>query len=165
MVLLTSLFAGFSVIVGAWFWWVVPRSPRQTTGVALFVAILLITYATGAELLSRVKPMSLELISRTAQSAEVIAYSWQEGVAIYLWLRLPDSKEPRAYAIPWSIQTMQQLQKGTEESGTQGMMMDSPFQWSWENRESPFYPIPQPKLPDKMGQPKPEIYDMPEQGI
>ena len=165
MATLTILFIGFAVALGAWFWWVVPKSHYRRIGIVTFALILAGTYATATELLSRTKPISLEWVERNAQSAEVLAYAWEEGVAIYIWLLLPGIGEPRAYALPWSLHTMRQLQQGSEEGGEQGFMLTLPFQWSWEDRESPFHPVPQPKMPDKGGQPTPEIYDMPEQGI
>ena len=165
MATLTILFIGFAVMLGAWFWWVVPKSRYRWAGIVTFALILAGTYATATELLSRTKPISLEWMARNTQSAEVLAYAWEEGKAIYVWLLLPGISEPRAYAIPWSIQTMQQLQQGREGGGEEGFMLMLPFQWSWEDRESPFHPVPQPKMPDKGGQPVPETYDMPEQGI
>lgn len=43
--------------------------------------------------------------------------------------------------------------------------MRLPFQRSWERRESPFHPLPQPKPPQKGGRPRPEVYTHPEHGI
>jgi hypothetical protein len=42
--------------------------------------------------------------------------------------------------------------------------MQIPFERSWEKRDPVFHPLPQPKLPEKGGQPPPAtVYSAPEQ--
>ena len=59
--------------------------------------------------------------------------------------------ELRAYRLPWSIQTAQQLQTATQEgkaNGT-GVQMTMTGEAGLDEREPKFYAEPQPALPDK----------------
>lgn len=120
---------------------------------ALFIPL---AYASAASLLSRPKPTSLEWMRAQAEEAAVLGSSIREGVAIYVWLQMPDSTEPRAYTLPWSQDLAQQLQDARNEAEKQGtgLQMRLPFEKSWDHREPKFYALPQPQLPQKI-QPEP----------
>jgi hypothetical protein len=120
---------------------------------ALFTAALFIplAYASAAALLSRPKPVSLEWVRGVTQEAAVLGSSIREGEAIYVWLQMPDSPEPRAYTIPWNQDLAQQLQEARTEAESHGtgLQMRLPFEESWDTREPKFYALPQPQLPQK----------------
>lgn len=130
-------------------------APRQVTVrvAALAAAILFVplSYASLASLLSRPKPVSLEWLRGSTAEATVLGSSLQEGVAIFLWLQLPDSAEPLAYRLPWSLETAKQLQQARREAEAKGtgLAMRLPFEPSLDTREPKFYPLPQPALPPK----------------
>jgi hypothetical protein len=115
---------------------------------ALFIPL---AYASAAALLSRPKPVSLEWVRGVTQEATVLGSTMREGEAIYVWLQMPDSAEPRAYTIPWNRDVAQQLQEARSEAARQGtgLQMRLPFEKSWDTREPKFYALPQPQLPQK----------------
>jgi hypothetical protein len=87
-----------------------------------------------------------------------------EHEAIYLWLVMPDSLEPRAYVLPWSMQAAQQLQEAMSQAEADGtaVRMTMPFEPSLDDREPMFYALPQPAMPPKdyRGAP-PLVYEQP----
>jgi hypothetical protein len=118
------------------------------TGVALFLPA---TYAGFAQLLALPKPVALEWWQANAEEATVLASSFRENEAIYLWLQLRDIAEPRAYTLPWSRDLAEQLQAAQREASenqTQ-VQMRLPFERSQDDQEPKFYAMPQPQLPPK----------------
>lgn len=89
-----------------------PRITRVRLS-ALLVAALLIPlgYLQFAELLSKPKPKSLEWFERNVEEAEILSVSLNEGVAIYMWLRLDGALEPRSYVLRWDIKLAERLQE------------------------------------------------------
>lgn len=112
---------------------------------------MLVAYAALADLLSRPKPVSLEVAHRQAEEAIVLATQIREGQGIYLWLQLPGVDEPRAYALPWDQRLAQQMQSAGQEAERNGgdLMARLPFTRSLEQREPMFYAPPQEALPPK----------------
>jgi len=74
-----------------------------------------------------------------------------EDQAIYVWLTMPNEREPRAYVLPWSRNAAQQLQDAmnkAEANGTAVEMMLS--QEQGHSADEPlFYARPQPPMPAK----------------
>jgi len=96
------------------------RAPRA---IALRIAALVITaaflpfvYLGLTEILARPKPMTHEWFNASAKNAMVLGVSLDEGKAIYLWLRVDDSLEPRYYRLPWQQRNAEKLQKAVEEA-------------------------------------------------
>jgi hypothetical protein len=161
---LTYLFAAVAVVAGlmtsvsVW-------APRQLwiKVVAIGAAALFLptTYASFSRLLSMPKPVQLEWWLAKADEATVLASSFRENEAIYLWLQLSDVAEPRAYALPWNRDLAEQLQTAQREAAenqTQ-VQMRLPFEQSLEDREPKFYAMPQPQLPPKdLDQTPPQMY-------
>jgi hypothetical protein len=87
-----------------------------------------------------------------------------ENQAIYVWLVMPDSPEPRAYALPWSVQAAQQLQDAQSEAAVDGtgVQMTMPSETSLDDREPLFYAMPQPAMPPKDQQGGPLVYRQPD---
>ncbi len=115
---------------------------------ALFIPAIYLSYA---DLLSRPKPASLEWWNRDASEATVVGSKLREGEAIYVWIELAETDEPRAYRLPWQQELAKQLygaQREAEAKGTK-VRMRLPFKQRTEDREPVFYAQPQPPLPPK----------------
>ena len=115
---------------------------------ALFIPMVYLSYG---DLLSRPKPASLEWWHRDASEATVVGSKLREGEAIYLWIELPGTDEPRAYRLPWVQEIAKQLygaQREAEKKGTK-VQMRLPFKERTEDQEPLFYAQPQPPLPPK----------------
>ena len=124
---------------------------------ALFIPTIYLSYA---DLLSRPKPISLEWWHQGASEATVVASKLREGEAIYLWIEMTDTDEPRAYKLPWQQELAKQLygaQREAEAMGTK-VQMRSPFKDSSETMDPMFYAAPQPSLPAKQAQQAPSQY-------
>ena len=129
-----------------------PRRVWVKFGALAVVAILLPSGYLGlTEMLSRPKPIALELAQTELAEAAVLGTHLEENKAIYLWLALPDVGEPRAYALPWDEQLARQLrgaQRDSEENGAP-VRMRRPFESSLDEREQRFYAAPPPPAPEK----------------
>ncbi len=154
---LTYLY-GVIVLVAAALAAIAIRAPRplalRAGAVVLAGALMATGYAGFAELLGRPKPASLEWVARNTTEATVLAADMREGEAIYLWLQLEDTPEPRAYVLPWSMAAARQLHQAqgkAEEAGTT-VRMRGPFRDADEGGERMFYAAPQPPLPPKLAQ-------------
>lgn len=139
----------------------------RRAAVTLFFAVVLAALFFGySDMLGRPKSARLDILRGSATEARVLGSYMREGEGIYLWLLVPESKEPRYYMIPWDTETASALQKAIEDNAAKhgaGVVMRMPFERSWDKREPMFYPMPQPKMPDKNGEPPPQIYSAPEQ--
>ncbi len=81
-----------------------PR-PTRVRVAALVIAMFFIpvVYVQSIEMLSKPKPMSFEWYERNEAKAVLIGITLDEGKAIYMWLQLPGSPEPRNYEVPWNL--------------------------------------------------------------
>lgn len=93
-------------------------SPRATwirvTASLLAVLFLPLSYIGFASLLSKPKPKNLAWFERNVEKAAVLGASFEEGVAIYLWLRLDNSLAPRYYVLPWNQSAAEKLEETME---------------------------------------------------
>jgi len=79
---------------------------------------------------------------------------------------MPESSEPCAYVLPWSLQAAQQLQEAMSQAEADGtaVRMTMPFESSLEDREPMFYAVPQPAMPPKdYQQGSPLVYQQPDE--
>ncbi len=115
---------------------------------ALFIPTIYLSYA---DLMSRPKPMSLEWWHQDASEATVVGSRLREGDAIYLWIELPDTDEPRAYRLPWQHELAKQLYGAEREAQANGtkVQMRLPFEDRPDDQEPLFYAQPQPPMPPK----------------
>jgi hypothetical protein len=160
-------FVSLAFVLGAFAYVAVPAgsSVRRAIIAGLFAVILGALFFGYSDMLGRPKSTRLEVLRADAE-AKVIGSYLVEGTGIYLWLQIPGIGEPRYYMLPWDEKTASALQKAIEENATQhgaGIVMQLPFERSWDKREPVFHPLPQPKLPEKGGMPPPTIYAAPEQ--
>jgi len=143
------------------------RAPRGTAArsaaVALTAALLPLAYLALNEILSLPKPASHEWFKASARQATVLGVSLDEGKAIYLWLRLDDSLEPRYYRMPWQARNAEKLQsavqRAIEENGVVRLM--NPFSRdSWTNQGEINIELVLPPVPPlKHPQPPPRIFN------
>ena len=133
-----------------------PRPTRVRVIASCVVVLFLPTvYLQFTELLSKPKPIAFEWYERERAKVEVLAVSLHEGEAIYLWLRFPDSREPRAYVAPWNVKVAEKFEKVLEEAVKQDgkVEMRDPFSkrslqdWGDLSVEIIPPPIPPMKLP------------------
>lgn len=129
----------------------------RTILVVLFASFLPLGYVSLAELLGRPKPISLiwlksRIISDVKElDAEVLGYTLIEDKGIYLYLRLPDRKEPLSVVLPWSLKLAKKLKKGMRDAVNRGttLRVKLPYENSLDRNERMFYEPPQPVLPLK----------------
>ena len=96
--------------------WSQRQTPVRTLAVVLTALFIPIGYLSVTELLSQPKPMQHEWFKRHVDEATLLGVSVREGQAIYLWLRLDDSLEPRYYVLPWQQQLAEKLQNLIDEA-------------------------------------------------
>ena len=140
----------FAFLLGAFIFSVLPTVGlvRRLLSVGLFVALIAIVYGGGIELLSRPKPLWLEW--RDATAARVLGAVPVEGQAIYVWLALPNSPEPHAYTLPWSVDVAQQLQTAMSDAEAKGTIVQMMLsEGGLDDREQKFYAAPQSPMPAK----------------
>ena len=109
--------------------WSQRRTPIRTLAVVLTALFVPIGYLGLSELLSQPKPMQHEWFKRNVDEATVLGVSVREDEAIYLWLRLDDSLEPRYYVLPWQQQLAEKLQNLVDEAIRDGaaVTISDPF--------------------------------------
>lgn len=100
--------------------WSHRRTAVRTLAVALTALLIPIGYLGVTQLLSQPKPMHHEWFKRHVDEATLLGVSVREGEAIYLWLRLDDSLEPRYYVLPWQQQLAEKLQNIIDEAIREG---------------------------------------------
>jgi hypothetical protein len=154
----------FALLLNAFIFLILPRAglARRTLSVGIFLILIAVVFTGGIELLSRPKPLRLEW--RDAADAQVLSALPVENEAIYAWLLIPHSSEPRTYVLPWSLKAAQQLQEAMSEAqanGT-GVRMTRPFETSLDNREPMFYAMPQPAMPPKDYRESPLVFQQPD---
>ena len=158
------VFSLISVLVCVYLWIMAPPMPtaKRVAYALSFPAMLSAFWLLQAEVLARPKPVALEWI-RSGQMV-VLASRISDGTAIYLWLLAKGETEPRYYELPWSKETAKKLQEAirSAEKGRQ-LLFSLPYQKSY-GVDSPFHVLPQPKLPDKMGNENPAA-NLPKQDI
>ncbi len=129
-----------------------PRKLRVKLGALITAAVFLPTaYFSLSEMLGRPKPVAAEWLRGALAEATVLGSQMQQGQAIYLWLTLEGTDEPRAYALPWSEKLARQLhgaRRSAEASGTR-VKMRLPFEDSLDRRDRVFYAAPQSPPPEK----------------
>ena len=145
----------FALLLGGFLLAVLPGCSRslRALGASMFVVLIAIVYAGSIEMMSLPKPLRLEW--RDPAKAKVLGASISEGKAIYVWLQLSPSDEPRSYALPWDIQTAQQLQNAMRKGQAEGTVVEvsHPFGAHRAGANDPgkpeFYAQPQPPAAPK----------------
>lgn len=96
--------------------WAPRKTPIRVLALAAMALFLPIVYAQFVGLLAKPKPTSWAWLERDVDKAEVLSVSFDEGKAIYMWLRLNGMIEPRFYSLPWRQQTAEDLEDAMEQA-------------------------------------------------
>ena len=143
-----------------------PR-PTRVRLIALVIATFFIpvVYVQSVEMLSKPKPMSFEWYERNTDKAALLSISLDEGKAIYLWLRIDNSFEPRNYRIPWNLKLAEKLEDAVDDAVRRNstIVLNNPFwrrsfeEWGDLNVEiipPPLPPQKKPPLPPRFFNPR-----------
>ncbi len=154
--LLHICLAGLLVAIAIW----ARRSigPRVAS-IALLFAFVLVGYVSLVSLLGRPQPIEYASFEDSEEHATVIAASIEEGNAIYLWLRVPGTSQPRYYRMDWDHEVATSLKRAIDQSlrNNTSIQLELEYESSLETRQMPqFYNLPQPRLPVK---PPPEVFE------
>ncbi len=114
----------FALLLGAFIFVILPHAgvARRALSVGIFVMLIAVVYIGASELLGRPKPLALEW--RDVAKAQVLSAVPVENEAIYVWLTMPGSPEPRAYVLPWSQSAAQQLQDAMGKAEADGTAVE-----------------------------------------
>ncbi|MDH3287316.1 MAG: hypothetical protein OEP48_06285 [Betaproteobacteria bacterium] len=143
------------------------RAPRATpvraAAIAITAAFIPFAYLGLNEILARPKPMTHEWFNASAKYAMVLGVSLEEGKAIYLWLRVDGSLEPRYYRLPWQQRNAEKLQKAIERAVEEGLgvRVENPFSKpAWTDQgEINIDLVHPPEPPMKHPSPPPQIFN------
>lgn len=136
----------FALLLGLLLWLQLPRARFPWLTLAAYLTLAAVAYAGAIEAASRPKPVWLEW--REVRDAPVLGATIEEGLAIHVWLALPDG--PRAFTLPWDVGTASQLSRArakAAEAGT-GVLMRN-IKPGLDDREPMFYERSQPAMPEK----------------
>jgi hypothetical protein len=142
-------------------------APRDTKvrvlALAVFTLFMPVVYVQLTGLLAKPKPVEFAWLERNVDRAEVLSISFDEGKAIYMWLRLNGMIEPRFYKLPWRQQVAEDLEDAmTQATRTRsGLIIKDPFsKRSLEERGGPSIEIiPPPAPPLKKPVIPPRVYN------
>ena len=151
LLVLFGVLAGLAAVLVSIALWAPRRLWIKLGALGVTAVFLPAGYFGLSEMLSRPKPVGLEIARQELAEATVLGARMEENKAIYLWLDIPGVQEPRAYALPWSKELARQLQGAERESEDTGgpIRMRKPFERSMDDREKRFYAPPPPPPPQK----------------
>ncbi|HEY3641223.1 MAG TPA: hypothetical protein VGL31_09015 [Xanthobacteraceae bacterium] len=162
-------FVSLALLLGVFAYVAVPAGShvRRAIIAGFFAVILGALFFGYSDMLGRPKSTRLEVFRTNMQDAKIIGSYLKENDGVYLWLQLPGLDEPRYYKLPWDEKVAKALERAIAENERQhggGIAMGLPFERGWDREDPKFYALPQPKLPDKPGEPPVTVYKAPEQG-
>ena len=136
------------------------RKLAVRVGAVIALLVLVgINYSALVDLLGLPKPIKHSTMDNMEGDSTVLAASIDEGLAIYLWLRHPDIRQPRYYRLPWDQDAAIALKRAMDQSlkNQSTVMMNPNYESTLEtNKEPLFYTLPQGRLPLK---PPPNIFE------
>lgn len=139
--------------------WSRRKLPIRLISIVLLILLVVLSYSALINLLGRPQGITDSEIRSMEQDSTVLAASIDEGLAIYLWLRHSELREPRYYKMDWDQDAAVALKKAMDQSlrNNSTVMMRPNYESSLEtNREPLFYALPQDRLPLK---PPPEVFE------
>jgi len=116
LIVFFSLLVGVAAALATIAVWTPRRTPVRAAAVLVTALFVPLAYLGVQDLLSKPKPMEHEWFKRHVDEAVVLGVSLDENKAIYLWLRLDDSLEPRFYVMPWRTRLAEKLQNLIDEA-------------------------------------------------
>ncbi|MFQ5984722.1 MAG: hypothetical protein ACE5LL_04310, partial [Alphaproteobacteria bacterium] len=143
-VVLVAVLAGIGIRAAGKVW-------MKTSALAVAALFMPLAYASLVDLLGKPKPARLEWVLDRVAEATVLGAKLSEGEAIFLWLDIEGTAEPRSYVLPWNRRLAEELQRAmrqAEVDGT-GVRVRAPFEPSLDDSEPRFYAPPPPPLPPK----------------
>lgn len=145
MIYLTCVFIAIAVTIALYTFLLLPKSKYPWSVNIAFITVLIVLYSGFVLELGKAKPIEIEF-NPMPENVKVIAATWVEGEAIYLWVQL---NKPIAYVLPWDEETARNLQ-GTQEAmkETGELMVDGLFD-NTKDAEVKFYEKPIEKYPEK----------------
>ena len=96
--------------------WAPRKTPIRVLALAAMTLFMPIVYVQFVGLLAKPKPAAWAWLERDVDRAEVLSVSFDEGKAIYMWLRLNGMIEPRFYSLPWRQETAEDLEDAMEQA-------------------------------------------------
>lgn len=149
--------------------WAPRKTPIRVLALAAMTLFMPIVYVQFVGLLSKPKPVEWAWLERDVDRAEVLSVSFDEGKAIYMWLRLNGMIEPRFYSLPWRQQDAEDLEDAMEQASRtrSSVVVTDPFsKRSLEERGGisveiippATQPLKKPQIPPRIYNPRnPEI--------
>ncbi len=143
-----------------------PRPTRvRVTALVIAMFFIPVVYVQSIEMLSKPKPMSFEWYERNEAKAFLLGISLDEGKAIYLWLQLTSTFEPRNYKIPWNLRLAEKLEDAVDDAVRRNstIILKDPFmkrsfeEWGDLNVEiipPPMPPMKKPQVPQHLFNPR-----------
>lgn len=124
-----AIAAGVALALGSLAIWAPRPTLVRIVAVVIVALFLPLMYLQMLEMLSKPKPMSYEWYEASADHAQVLGVSMIEGEAIFLWLRIDESAEPRSYKVPWNNKLAEKLEDGIDEAIRRGatIVLRKPF--------------------------------------
>jgi hypothetical protein len=146
--MIAALYAGLGLLLGGALLWGGLRD-RLTLAASLF-CVLLVALPFGF-LESAGTPKTYKLEWRDLSDASVLSVSLDEPRAIYVWAKVPNEREPRAYVLPWDTKTAEQAQSALRQAEKNGskVKLRPPEGSSTDNEPAMFYAEPQRPPPPK----------------
>ena len=147
-----------------------PRKPLIRF-IALGVTVLFIpiAYLQLSEMLARPKPIAFEWFRRNVEQAQLLGASFDEGRAIYLWLRVDQDVEPRFYVMPWRQEVAEKLEDVIDNAlrNNSTIILKKPFirKFMEDLGDLNANIVPPPLPPQKMPTPPPQIFNPRQQNI
>lgn len=141
---------GTAALLGSIAIWAPRKTLIRTLALLAMTLFLPLAYIQYIELLSKPKPASWAWVERDVDRAEVLSVSFDEGKAIYLWLRLNGMIQPRFYSMPWRQQVAEDLEDAMTQSARDrsSVILRNPFsKWSLEDKGGASIEIIAPKSP------------------
>jgi hypothetical protein len=108
-------------------------APRKTwirvSAICITVLFVPLIYIELMGLLSKPKPMAYEWWESQIKKAEILGVSLHEDEAIYIWLRLDGSVQPRYYFLPWRQKLAEKLEDHMEAAvkSNSALIVSKPF--------------------------------------
>ncbi len=130
-----------------------PRSLRLRAAAVIALGLLAgASYGGLLDLLGRPKPAALVLTPFSPADATVVSAHLREPEAIYVWLLFDEQQVPRAYSMPWDLETARELTEGMQDAEARGttVRMRAGMRRDRDPDEPLFYVAPQDALPPKM---------------
>jgi len=114
--------------------------------VGVVVVLAGVTYAAGERVLGNARPVAFEAV-KPAEPVRVLYTQAIQGKGIYLLLA--NDQVPTYFRLPWDENTAKELRQALQKAEENQTPLMFRFEPSLDDRESMFYAMPQPKLPEK----------------